>query len=161
MLELNPGLIIWTIITFALLIFILAKVAWKPLVGALEERENGIREALSQAENARKEAERLIAENKKAFDKANETTSQILKEGRELAEKMKNDIVDKARESANLMMNQAKEEISREKELALNSLKNEVADLAIFATEKILGQVLDKEAQKKYLDKTLEQLPRN
>lgn len=161
MLELNPGLTIWTIITFLFLVLALAKFAWKPLVNALEEREKGIHDALREAENARKEAERLIIENKKALDKANEVTAQILKDGRELAEKMKSEIIDKAHESANTLMKQAKDEILREKETALNQLKNEVAELAVDATEKILGQSIDKAVQKKYLDNALNNLNRN
>jgi F-type H+-transporting ATPase subunit b len=161
MLDINPGLILWTIITFILLLFILGKVAWKPLVSALQAREQGIRDALLKAEEARKESERLLTENTQAMKRANEETSRILKEGRELAEQMKNEIVAKAHESAKTMMGQAKEDIQREKETALLQLKNEVADLAMNAAEKIIDETLDEAKQKKLVDNVLKSLPKN
>jgi len=147
MLDINPGLILWTIITFIILLFVLGKVAWKPLVSALQAREQGIRDALLKAEEARKESERLLEQNKEAMRRANEETSRILKEGRELAEQMKNE--------------QAKGDIQREKETALLQLKNEVADLAVNAAEKIIDEVLDEAKQKKIVDKVLQTLPKN
>jgi len=93
--------------------------------------------------------------------KANEETSRILKEGRELAEQMKNEIVAKAHESAKTMMGQAKDEIKREKETALLQLKNEVADLAVSAAEKIIDETLDAAKQKKIVDSVLNRLPKN
>ena len=161
MLDINPGLILWTIITFILLLFILGKVAWKPLVNALQAREQSIRDALLKAEEARKESERLLAENTAAMKRANEETSRILKEGRELAEQMKNEIVAKAHESTKTMMSQAKEDIQREKETALLQLKNEVVDLAMNAAEKIIDETLDEAKQKKLVDKVLQSLPKN
>ncbi|HTR82771.1 MAG TPA: F0F1 ATP synthase subunit B [Bacteroidota bacterium] len=161
MLDINPGLIIWTTLTFLILLFVLSKVAWKPLVNALHAREQGIRDALLKADEARRESERLLAENKAAMAKANEETSRILKEGRELAEQMKNDIVAKAREGARAMMDQAKEDIQREKETALLQLRSEVADLAVTAAEKIIDESLDEAKRKKLVDKTLQSLPNN
>ncbi len=161
MLDINPGLILWTIITFVILLIILTKTAWKPLVEALQAREQGIRDAIQKAEDAKKESERILAEHKSAMAKANEETARILKEGRELAEQMKNEIVAKAHESANAMMTHAKEDIQREKETALIQLKNEVADLAINAAEKILEETLDESRQKKLVDKVLQKLPKN
>ena len=161
MLDINPGLILWTIITFVILLIILTKTAWKPLVEALQAREQGIRDALRKADEARKDSERMLAEHKSALAKANEETARILKEGRELAEQMKNEIVAKAHESANTMMAHAKEDIQREKETALIQLKNEVADLAINAAEKIIEETLDESKQKKLVDKVLQKLPKN
>ncbi len=161
MLDINPGLILWTIITFVILLLILTKTAWKPLVEALQAREQGIRDALRKAEEAKKESERMLTAHKSALSKANEETARILKEGRELAEQMKNEIVAKAHESANSMMTHAKEDIQREKETALIQLKNEVADLAINAAEKILEETLDESRQKKLVDKVLQKLPKN
>lgn len=161
MLDINPGLIVWTIITFVILLFILSKTAWKPLVDALQAREQSIRDALLKAEEAKKESERMLAENNRALAGANEETARILKEGRELAEQMKTEIVAKAHESAKAMITHAKEDIQREKETALVQLKNEVADLAINAAEKILEETLDDSKQKKLVDKVLQKLPKN
>ncbi|MCX6138133.1 MAG: F0F1 ATP synthase subunit B [Ignavibacteriales bacterium] len=161
MLNVHSGLIIWTIITFVLLVLVLSKVAWKPLLRALHDRENSIREALRHADEARKEAEKVLAENRQAIAKANEETARLLREGRELAEQMKNEIVARAHESAKHTVEQAKDEIQREKEAALLQLRHQVADLAILAAEKILEESLDAARQKKIVDKVLQKLPKN
>ena len=161
MLDINPGLILWTTLTFLILLFVLSKIAWKPLVNALHAREQGIRDALQKADEAKRESERLLAENKAAMAKANEETARILKEGRDLAEQMKDELVAKAREGAKAMMDQAKEDIQREKETALLQLKNEVADLAVMAAEKILDESLDDAKRTKLVDKTLQSMPKN
>jgi F-type H+-transporting ATPase subunit b len=161
MLNVQSGLIIWTIITFVLLILVLSKVAWKPLLQALHNRENGIREALRQAEEARKEAATVLAENRQAIAMANEETARLLREGRELAEQMKSDIVARAHESAKHAVEQAKDEIQRERDAALVQLRNQVADLAIKVAEKILDESLDTARQKKIVDKVLLKLPKN
>lgn len=161
MLNVQSGLIIWTIITFVLLVLVLSKVAWKPLLQALHSRENGIREALREADEARKEAEKVLAENRQAIAKANEETARLLREGRELADQMKNDIVARAHESAKHAVEQAKDEIQRERDAALVQLRNQVADLAIKTAEKILDESLDAARQKKIVDKVLLKLPRN
>jgi F-type H+-transporting ATPase subunit b len=161
MLDINPGLILWTILTFILLLFILSKVGWKPLVNALQAREQSIRDALQKAEEAKRESERMLSENQAAMAKANEETSRILKEGRDLADQMKSDIVAKAREGAKALMEQAKEDIHREKETALLQLRNEVADLAVNVAEKIIDESLDEAKRKKLVDSTLQSLPKN
>jgi F-type H+-transporting ATPase subunit b len=161
MLNVHSGLIIWTIITFVLLVLVLSKVAWKPILQALHSRENSIRDALRQAEEARKDAEKVLAENRQAISKANEETARLLREGRELAEQMKNEIVARAHEQAKHNLDQAKDEIQREKEAALLQLRSQVADLAITVAEKILEESLDAARQKKIVDKVLQKLPKN
>jgi F-type H+-transporting ATPase subunit b len=161
MLDINPGLIIWTSVTFLLLVFVLSKVAWKPLVQALQDRETSIATALQKAEEARKESQRLLEENTKVLAAANAETSRILKEGRELAEQMKNEIVAKAHTQAKAEVERAKEEIQREKESALTEMRGEIADMAIAAAEKLLDESLDASKQKKMIDKVIQQLPKN
>jgi len=161
MLDINPGLIIWTSLTFILLVLVLRMVAWKPLLQALQDRENSISDALTTAENARKDSERLLAEKKKAMAAANEETSRILKEGRDLAEQMKNEIVAKAHTQAKAELERAKEEIQREKETALTEMRGQIAEMAIAAAEKLLDESLDASKQKKMIDKVLQQFPKN
>ncbi|MFA6515467.1 MAG: F0F1 ATP synthase subunit B [Candidatus Paceibacterota bacterium] len=161
MLDINPGLIIWTMITFALLVVVLGKFAWKPILQALQAREQEIAGALKKAEEAKKDAERMMQENKIAMEKASSETARLIAEGRAMAEQLKNDIVAKANESAKKMMDQAKEEIGREKESAMAQLRSEVADLSISVAEKILDESLDGAKQKKMVDKVLQQLQNN
>ena len=161
MLDINPGLIIWTIITFALLVVVLGKFAWKPLLQALQSREQEIADSLKKAEEAKKDAERMMQENKLALEKASVETARMIAEGRAIAEQLKSDIVAKANESAKKLIDQAKDEISREKESAMSQLRAEVADLSISVAEKILDESLDGAKQKKMVDKVLQQLQKN
>ncbi|MDP1678140.1 MAG: F0F1 ATP synthase subunit B [Bacteroidota bacterium] len=161
MLDINPGLIIWTIITFALLVVVLGKFAWKPLLQALQSREQEIADSLKKAEEAKKDAERMMQENKIAMEQASTETARLIAEGRAMAEQLKNDIVAKANESAKKMLDQAKDEISREKDSAMAQLRSEVAELSISVAEKILDESLDNAKQKKMVDNVLQQLQKN
>ncbi len=161
MLDINPGLIIWTIITFVLLVIVLGKFAWKPLLQALHSREQEITDSLKKAEEARKDSERMMNENKIAMEKASTETARLIAEGRAMAEQLKSDIVAKANESAKKMLEQAKDEITREKESAMSQLRSEVAELSILVAEKILDESLDGVKQKKMVDKVLQQLQKN
>lgn len=161
MLSINPGLIVWTIITFVTLLLVLRKFAWKPLLEALQKREEHVRDSLARAEQAKQEAERLIEENRKQLARAEEESRRILNEGRTLAEKLKGEIVDKANQQARKMVDDAKAEIERDKELALSQLRAEVANLAILAAERILGETLDANKQRKVVDDMMKELPKN
>jgi F-type H+-transporting ATPase subunit b len=161
MLDINPGLIIWTIVTFALLVVVLGRFAWKPILQVLQTREQEIADSLKKAEEAKKDAERMMQENKIAMEKAGTETARLIAEGRSMAEQLKNDIVAKANESAKKMLEQAKDEIGREKESAMAQLRSEVADLSISVAEKILDESLDGAKQKKMVDKVLQQLQNN
>ncbi len=161
MLELNPGLILWTIIIFVALIFILKKVAWKPILEALHKREHDIHEALDNAAKANKEAERLLAENKTQLARINEETTKLMNEARQSAEQMKSQIIQQANDSARQLTERAKAEIERDKEAAIQSLRKEVATLAIQAAGKILDETLDENKHRKLVDNFLTELPKN
>jgi len=160
MLELNPGLILWTVITFLVAMAILRRYAWKPLLAALAAREEKIRTQLEQAEQAQAEAQRLLQEHRRELAAAEEHSQRIIREGRSLAEQMKTDILDKASQSARSMIDQAKGEIQREKESALEHLRAEVADLAITAAGKILDANLDTPKQRKLVDAVIRDINR-
>ncbi len=161
MLDINPGLMVWTITTFILLVFVLGKFAWKPLLQSLHAREKEIADALQKAEEAKRDAEKMMQENKAAMEKVGNETARLLAESRTIAEQMKNDIISRANENAKKMLEQAKDEITREKDAALLQLRSEVADLAVTAAEKILDESLDTPKQKKMIDKVLQQLQKN
>lgn len=161
MLDPNPGLIIWTIVSFLLLLFILRKMAWKPILEALRRREENVRNTLDKAEQARSEAARLLEENRKQLAQAEKEGQRILSESRSLAEKLKEDIVQNANQQSRRIVDQAKEEIERDKEAALIQLRQEVASLAINAAEKILDETLDANRQRKIVDAYLKELPNN
>ncbi len=158
MLTLNPGLIIWTIITFILVLAILRRYAWKPLLNALHAREETIRTSLAQAQDAQLRAQQLLDENSRRLAQAEEHSQRIIREGRDLGEKLKTEILEKADQSARQMVAQAKEEIRREKDAALAELRGEVADLAILAAGKILDANLDTQKQRQLVDTVIQDI---
>jgi len=160
-LDVNPGLIIWTLVTFLFLLFILAKIAWKPILKSLSDRENLIKESLDKAENARKEAEKLIAENKANLLKAEEEGQKVIEKSREYAEKLKNQILDESKVHAKKMIEDASLEIQRKNAEAFNKLKEQVADIAVNAAEKIIKENLDKDKQVNLVNKYLDDLSKN
>ena len=161
MLDPNPGLILWTIITFLLLVLILKKFAWKPLLESLQRREETVRNALERAEQAKHDAERILDENRKQLERAEAEGHRILTESRQLAEKLKDEIVAKANQQSRSMLDQAKQEIGRDKDAALAQLRGEVANLAIQAASKILDETLDETRHRKIVDAYLKELPKN
>ena len=156
LLDVNPGLIIWTVVTFVILLLILKKVAWKPILNSLSERENFIKESLDKAESARIEAEKLFEQNKANLEHAEEESQKIIDQGREYAEQLKNQIVVESKEEAKKIITDAAAEIERKNQEAFNSLKSQIADIAINAAEKIIRENLDKEKQEKLVDKYIE-----
>jgi F-type H+-transporting ATPase subunit b len=161
MLEVNPGLIVWTIATFVLLAFVLGRYAWKPMLDALRRREEGIHSAIERAETAKKEAEHLLEQHRSQLARAEEESRRILGETRALADKLKGEVVEKANQQARIMIDQAKNEIERDKDAAIIQLRSEVADLAVEAAGKILGETLDAARHKKIVDEILKTLPKN
>lgn len=158
MFDINPGLIVWTIVTFVLLVLVLSKYAWKPLLQSLNEREDKVRSALEQAEKARSEAAELLKQNERNMARAEEEYQKVICEGKALAEKMKEEIVTKAKQQAQREVQLAKEEIQRDVDAAKQQLRGEVADLAIKAAEKILDESLDQQKHKKIVDNFLNQI---
>ncbi len=158
MLEINPGLIFWTIVTFLAVLAVLSKVAWKPLMHTLTSREDGIRTALQQAEDANAEAKKLLEENKRQLAQAESHAQQAMREGREMGEKLKAEIIDKANTSARGMVDQAKEEIRRERDAALMQLRSEVADLAVTAAGKIIDANLDVNKHRQIVDSVIKDI---
>ncbi len=158
MFDINPGLILWTILTFVVVLLILRKSAWKTLLGALTAREEKIRTSLEQAERAQQEAVRLLEENRKQLALADEQSQRIIREGRDLGERLKAEILEKANGGAQHMIQQAKDEIAREKEKALQQLRAEVADLAIGAAGKILDANLDSARHRQLVDEAIKDM---
>ncbi len=142
------GLIFWTTISFAILYFILAKFAWKPILGAVTEREKSIKDALSAAEKAKEEMANLKADNEKILNEAKLHRESLLKEAREIKSKIIADAESEATEKANKLIESAKTAIENEKSAAMKELKNTVVDLSLDIAEKLLSKELaDKSKQ--------------
>lgn len=158
LLDINPGLIFWTIITFLILLFILKRTAWKPILQALAEREENIRASLEKAEQARREAELILQENSRRLAEAEEQVKKIINEGREYSNKLRAEILEKANQEAKRMIDLAQQEIERKKEEALDELRDVVSELSIQAAEKILEKSIDKEENKKIVEKLIQNI---
>ncbi len=161
LLSVEPGLMIWTILIFIILVVILKKYAWGPLLKSLHDREQGIKDSVEKAEYLKQEAEKILEENKKLLAKADEESRKILNESKQLADKLRTDLMGKANEDAQKVIQQAKAEIEREKVSALNELKDEIANLAVQAAGKIIDENLDQNKQKKIIDDFINQIPKN
>lgn len=161
LLEVNPGLIVWVILTFIVLLIVLKKVAWKPILGALDQREAAIKESLEKAEKAREEAQKVLDQNQANIEKAEEESKKIIDQSRAYAEKLKDQMIRESKEQAKKIVDDAASEIERKKEEAFNELKNQVAEIAINAAEKILRESLNKESNKKIVDKYISDISRN
>jgi F-type H+-transporting ATPase subunit b len=139
------GLIFWTLVTFLLLVFLLGKFAWKPILKMVNEREASIEEALKAAERARDEMKSLQADNEAILKEAREERERILKEAREMKNKIVSDAKDAASAEAEKAVTSAKAAIEAEKAAAVAELKNQAAVLSIEVAEKVLGQELSAE----------------
>ncbi len=160
-LDVNPGLILWTVVTFLFLLFILAKVAWKPILKSLSDRESFIKESLDKADIARKDAEKMLVDNKASILKAEEEAQKIIEQSREMAEKLKSQILEESKAQAKKMIEDATSEIQRKNTEAFGKLKEQVADIAVNAAEKIIKETLDKEKQINLVSKYIDDMSKN
>lgn len=143
------GLIFWQLIGFLLLLFVLGKYAWKPILGTLQEREDSITEALEAAEVAKNEMKALQAENEKLLDDARAERDLMLKEALKTASIIKDEARAESSKIGQKMIDDARAVINTEKQAALTEVKNQVAQLSLQVAEKLLRKELtDKKAQK-------------
>lgn len=156
------GLFFWQTIVFLVLIFLMAKFAWKPILGAVKKREDSINDALSSAEEARKEMQNLKADNEKLLQEARVERDSLLKEAREIKEKIISEASTEAQEKANMIVAQAQVTIQNEKNAAMADIKNQVATLSIEIAEKVIREELSKEGkQQRLVDQMLDDVTLN
>ena len=158
----NIGLLFWMMISFLILVFILAKYAWKPILGAIKKREETINNALNAATEAEKRLTTLKAENEVLLAEARKERDLILKEAREARERMINEAKAKAQEEADRLLAASRENIQNEKMKAITELRNQVATLSIEIAEKILKEKLaDDTKQKQVVESILNEVTLN
>lgn len=157
--SVSPGLIIWTIITFLVFAFLLAKLAWKPIITALEGRERGIRDAIAAAETARTEAQKLLKQHEELIAKSESEAREIVQAAREISEQVRREADVAARADAQRLLEQARRDIQNAKEAALRNIRDTVADLAVQAAGKIVQETLDAERHRKMIDDLVERMP--
>ncbi len=162
LIEVGVGLLFWMVLAFSIVLFLLAKFAWKPIMKALHDREKSIEDALKSADKARDEMKNLQANNEKLLQQAKEERDDILKEAR----KIKETIVEKSREEAiqekERILASAKEEIHNEKMAAITDLKNQIAAISIDIAEQVLRDELSRsEKQKRLINKLIDEVELN
>ena len=153
------GTIFWTALTFVVLLFILKKAAWGPLMQALQERETKIREALEKADVARKETEATMARNREILDAARKEAQDILNKSHNTAEATKEEIIQKAETEASALIEKARKEITLEREKAVEELRDQTTDLAVAIAAKLIGKTLSKDDHKDIIHASLKQFP--
>jgi F-type H+-transporting ATPase subunit b len=153
--SLDPGLSLWTIVVFLLVLFILKKYAWGPILGALDARESGIRSSIDEATSLQAEAESLLEEHRRQLADARRQAQEIVAEGRAAAERLGREIQDKARHEGDRIVERARAEIERERDKALSTVRTEAVELALAAASRLLEERLtedrDRELVKGYL----------
>ena len=156
--DFSIGLFVWQTVLFLALLFLLRKYAWKPILSAVEEREEGIKSALDAADNAKKEMETLNADNERILREAKAERDSILKEARELKDGIIAEAKTQATEEADKVLASAREQINNEKMAAITELKNQVASLSVDIAEKILkSELKDDNKQKEMVNSALEE----
>uniref|UniRef100_UPI00404AF7FC F0F1 ATP synthase subunit B n=1 Tax=Flavobacterium sp. TaxID=239 RepID=UPI00404AF7FC len=154
--DFSYGLFFWQAFILIILILLLAKFAWKPILTALAAREEGIENALLAAENAKKDMQNLKADNEKLLAEARAERDSMIKEAREIKDKMIANAKEEAQVQGEKMISQAKASIESEKNAAIADLKNQVGALSLEIAEKVLkGELANKETQTKLVEKML------
>ena len=140
--DFSPGLFFMQIVILIILLFLMAKFAWKPILNSLDERESGIEDALAAAENARKEMQNLQADNAKLVKEARAEREAMMKEAREISDKMIATAKEEAKEVTSALIEKAQASIQQEKQSALAELKKNVAELSIGIAESVIKKEL-------------------
>lgn len=154
--DFSLGLFFWQAVLFIALILLLRRFAWKPILDSVNDREEGIKNALDSAEKAKLEMENLQADNQKLIKEARAEREAMLKEARDIKNKMIEDAKDEAKETANKLIAQAQESIETEKKAAISELKSQVANLSIDIAEKVVREELsNKDKQVKLVESML------
>ncbi len=156
------GLIVWTLLAFLIVLLILKKFAWKPIIKGLTDRETNIADSIALAEKVKGEMAQLKNDNEALLIKAREERALLLKEAKETKDKIVNDAKEEAKTQATKIINEAQAVINQQKMAAVNELKNQVGKLVIEVSEKILRRELsDKAAQEKYIAQVAEEVKLN
>src|SRR5882672_749350 len=156
--DINPGLIIWTLVVFGILLFILWRWGFPVLVKSVEERERRIQKQLEEAERANAEAQRLLEEHKKQIAAAHNQAQEILSKAKSVSQKEREALLAKAREEYDALLNRARKDIDAETEKAIQALRREAVELCIAAASRVIEANLDTAANRKLVTDFLESI---
>ena len=154
----DSGLAVWTVLTFLTLLAVLARYAWKPLMAALDAREEGIQGNIDEAKRQREEAEALIAQYREQLADGRRQAQALVAESREAAEQLRRELEAKAREESRVILANARREIERERDAAVETVRREAVEVAIAAASRLLGERLDSERDRKLVTEYIDDL---
>jgi F-type H+-transporting ATPase subunit b len=158
LLRVDPGLFIWTILTFLALLALLAKFAWRPLLEALDTRQNAIRKSLEDAQQAKQELERLHLESAQIIQRARVDAEAIISQSRSDGDRLREELKQKARAEADHIVKNAERQIQLETSRALEQIRHEAVDLSVMIASKIIQRNLSKEDNERLIDEALKQV---
>jgi F-type H+-transporting ATPase subunit b len=158
--EVRPGLIFWTLITFFAVALLLRRIAWGPILNLVDQREKSIAEAIESARSERAQAEKLLAEQKETIQKARQEAAEMMRRNAEDVERLRTELVSKARAEAEAQKTEAVREIANERAKAVSEVKSLAADLAIQIAEKLLNERLDSQKQRELASEYLTEVGR-
>ena len=157
-LTIDAGLLLWTIVTFMVLLLVLRWKAWGPLMSAMDARAKKIVESLEKAEQVTSDAEKQAEKNEAILNEARKEAQDIVSKAREAGDKLKNKLEADGKSQHDSLLEKAKEQINAEKQKALNEIKTTVVDVALEASEKVIKRNLNNEDNKKMIEDTINQL---
>lgn len=156
--QLDPGLFIWTIVTFLVLLALLAKFAWRPLLDALDERQAAIRKSLEDAQQARLELERVQHESADLIARARVEADAIVSQSRDDAARLREELRESARAEAAAIIRNAERQIELQTLQAIRQIRSEAVDLSVAIAEKLIGRHLTREDNERLIQQTIEQI---
>lgn len=156
LLSINPGLMVWTAITFGISVFVLWRFAFGPLQRVIDERRSKITESIDTAEETRAEAARLLSEYRETLASVRAEAEEILERSRKAGDTTKAEILAEARHQAQRTVEKAQEQLERDVRVALQQLKGEIAGLTLMATEQVVGKSLDDDDHRRLIDEALQ-----
>ena len=158
LIRVTPGLMIWTLVCFAITFFVLRKYAFGPIQRVIDERRERIRRSLEEADHARNEARALLEEHRALIGQARGEAEQILAEARKTRESMEQRMKEETEAERQRRLDEIRKEIDAETQRALETIRSEVADLTLIATEKVVGKALDGADQRRLIDDAIRDL---
>ncbi len=158
LIQVTPGLMIWTIVCFLITLFVLRRYAFGPIQKAIDERRERIRQSIEEADRAREEARKLLEEHRKLIGRAKTDAEEILVEARRVAEANERRMREELETDRQRRLEETRKQIEAETQKALGQIRAEVADLTLAATAKVTGKVLDSADHKRLIDDALADL---
>ena len=158
LIKVVPGLMIWTLVTFAITFLVLRKYAFGPIQRVIDERRERIRQSIEEADRAREEARRLLEEHRKLIGQAKAEAEAILAEARKTREAMEVRMRDETEAERQRRLEETRRQIEAETQRALEQIRAEVAELTLAATAKVTGKVLDRDDHRKLIEEAISDL---